>query len=320
MVFVIVTMRCSLGNAAVRLAWLVCCHLLREARAFGEFHKYLIVSSPATHRIAYLTLPSPGGPPTSIEPMRVLVDSGLSVPQGIAVDEYRKRLYVADPDLGKLVAYELLQSGDGLTVGSQITVASGVEARWVTVDGVGNVFFTDEATNKVYGIAVGTTGATVLYDGSADAEVSGPGGIVADNFFVYWVNKVSGTTAGTLVRGLSSSQNISGVPKIALMSKHVQKSYGVCLALNNAFYTDEKNSLYALPRTGGGVPITVSSSLQEPRGCAFDGTSTVYVADRTLHAVYSLASSAEYYNSDTPLMKVADLNGAFGVAVYTRVV
>eukprot|EP00929_Paragymnodinium_shiwhaense_P083258 TRINITY_DN44295_c0_g1_i1.p1 TRINITY_DN44295_c0_g1~~TRINITY_DN44295_c0_g1_i1.p1 ORF type:complete len:321 (+),score=34.61 TRINITY_DN44295_c0_g1_i1:140-1102(+) len=297
--------------------------LLRGVAGFGEPDKFLIVSSPSTHRIAYLKLPSPGGPPTALAPMHVLVDSGLSVPQGIAVDEMRKKLYVADPDLGKLISYDLHQSGDILSVGKSHTVATGVEVRWVTVDGVGNVYFTDEAKNKIYKVSAsavdgGSTTPTVLFDGQSVAEVSGPGGIVTDNFFLYWVNKLSGTTAGSLLRGVATARNDTGVARVSSLSKNTQKSYGVCLGLTNIFYTDETKKLYALPRTGGGNPLTASASLTEPRGCAFDGSSTVYVADKSLNAVYSLASSVETYAAAAPLTKAADLSGAFGVAVYKR--
>jgi len=63
-----------------------------------------------------------------------------------------------------------------------------------------------------------------------------------------------------------------------------------------------------------------TSSLMEPRGCAFDGDGTVYVADKGGNAVYSLPANANAYSLDTPLSKVASVQGAFGVAVYTQVV
>merc|ERR1719189_91346 len=89
----------------------------RGAEAFGEAQRYLIASSPSTATIAYLKLPSDGSPANGQQgPMRVLIDHGLLSPQGIAVDEYRQMLYVADPGLGKLVRYQLLLINDALQV------------------------------------------------------------------------------------------------------------------------------------------------------------------------------------------------------------
>jgi serine/threonine-protein kinase len=253
-----------------------------------------------------------------------------SVPQGLAVDQYRKKLYVGDPDLGRLVAYDLSAGSDDgtLTVGAQQTVASGVDARWVTVDGLGNVYFSDEAKNRIMKVSAEAidsgkvSTAEVLYEGKDTAFVSAPGGIVADNFFVYWVNKIGGAQAGSLIRGLGNRNTMIGngqKPKVAALSSNVEKSYGVCLARGKVFYTDTAKNLYVSGRSGG-PPEMATTSLSEPRGCAFDGDGTVYVADKGGNAVYSLPANANAYGLDTPLSLVASVQGAFGLAVYTQVV
>lgn len=297
--------------------------LPQHGRGYGEAPKYLIVSAPSTRRIAYLKLPS-GGPIVAGEQMRTLIATGLSVPQGIAVDQYRKKLYVADPDLNKLVSYDIVHSGDGLTVGAQQVVASGVESRWVTVDGIGNVYFTDEAKNRVYKVSAqsvesGTPTADIIYD-SGSSVISSPGGIATDNFFVYWVNKASGMQVGTLIRA-TETPNITispTIPSVTKMTNNVMKSYGVCLAGRNIFYTDEQSSMYAVVRTGG-TPKKVTASLQEPRGCAYDGEGTVYVADKSLNAVYQFAANSDAFTTATSIHKAVDFQGAFGVSVYTRI-
>ena len=108
---------------------------LQGASAWGAAQKYLVVAAPSASRIAYLRLPETGAPATGSEPMETLIDSGLTFPQGVAVDDYRRMLYVADPALGKLVGYSLRHEGGRLSVGPQETVASGAEVRSVSVDG-----------------------------------------------------------------------------------------------------------------------------------------------------------------------------------------
>lgn len=300
-----------------------------RALAFDEAPRFLIAASPSTSTIAYLRLPPNGAPATGAEPMRVLLNEGLSVPQGVAVDDYRKRLYVADPDLHKLVAYDISYGwGGSLVLGKQLTVIPNVEVRWVSVDGLGNVYFTDEATNKIYKVSAkdaeaGTQSATVLYDGTSEGSVSSPGGIATDNFFVYWVNKASGTQIGSLIRaiGLPGANNAlpEGVDKVLPMSKNIMKSYGVCIGSNNLFYTDEQSNMYALPRQGG-TPQIVTSGLAEPRGCVHDGSNTVYVADKMHSAIYSFAGNAKDFGDQSPtLKKAADLQGAYGVTLFTKV-
>lgn len=306
------------------------------AWAFGEAQKYLIVSSPSTSSIAYIKLPSDGAPAASNPPeeMRTLINTGLTYPQGIAVDEYRQFLYVADPGLGRLVRYPLLQNGDALTVGKRQDVASPVEVRAVSVDGLGNVWFTDEGSQRVMRvtaqqIAKGHRTPQTVYDSAVVEQVRSPGGIAADSFYVYWLNKAHGTTVGSLIKakqnpstGLTeanSSATASG-GAVQSLASNAEKCYGVCSALGNLFYSDEFNKLYGVPRTAvaRGEAVTISSHFKEPRGCAFDGDGTVYVADKAGDGVYQFASNMDPLQADRPMTRVANLQGPFGVAVFSN--
>eukprot|EP00933_Yihiella_yeosuensis_P042415 TRINITY_DN3698_c3_g1_i1.p1 TRINITY_DN3698_c3_g1~~TRINITY_DN3698_c3_g1_i1.p1 ORF type:complete len:328 (+),score=40.61 TRINITY_DN3698_c3_g1_i1:102-1085(+) len=308
--------------------------------SFGEASKYLIISAPQKGHISYLKLPDDGSPADGKEAPKVLIDSGLVFPQGVAVDAYRQRLFVADPNLGHLVMYPLSITRDLLVVGSQQIVARGVEVRAVSVDGLGNVVFTEEATNRIMKVSAamidaGNTKAKTLYDGKSLANLRAPGGIAADNYFVYWLNKQSGTTAGSVVRGRqhpsysllttsndnSTAANVSHT-NVAVLSNNAQKCYGTCIGLGNLFYTDESKNLYGINRasTARHFPVVISSALQEPRGCAFDGANTVYVADKGRNAVYQFASNlGSNLVPNRPLSKALDMQGAFGVAIYTVV-
>jgi len=116
-------------------------------QAFDEPKKYLIVASPSTGKLLYSELPQHAR--AMNQSLQVLLETGLKFPQGLAVDHYRKQLYLADPGLKKLVSYPIHHGRSGeLSLGQQNVVVDGVETRAVTVDGLGNVMFTEEPTQK----------------------------------------------------------------------------------------------------------------------------------------------------------------------------
>jgi len=288
----------------------------RCAGAYNEMDKFLIVSSSATHQIAYAPLPQDELP--GEVKLRTLISSGLTFPQGLAVDAWRKYLYVADPTLNKLVYYVLdPRSEERLYVGSQKTAATGVEVRWVTVDNLGNVYFTVESTQRVMRITAaqldrGDTSPEIVFEGSKSASVSAPGGIAIDNYHAYWTNKLNPDKAGSIVRSLHAPG--SATSDLASIKA---KCYGVCMAVNNVFFTDETRNMYGINRLGGNTPVTVSTAFEEARGCAFDGLNTVYVADKKKNAVYSFAANQETLRENIPIRLTSYLEGAYGVAVYT---
>lgn len=334
----------ALGNLFIRssLLLLACaqgCH------AFGDALQFLFVSSPATGHIGYRRLPSDGSPAQSGEAMRTLINSGLVFPQGIAVDDYRKRLFVADPNLTGLVMYPLSTNRDTMTAGSQQTIAKGVQARAVAVDGLGNVVFTDEPNNRIMRVTnamiqAGNTTPEILYDGKHLGSVKSPGGIAADNYFVYWLNKQSGLQVGTLLRGL---QEPSAVRQLALtqaanasaaaaaktvvptgvqtLAFNAPKCYGVCIAGGYIFFTDEATNLYGIKRaaTSRHTVFGISSKFKAPRGCVYDGSGTVYVADKQQNAVFQFAAAMPQLEPNQPMTKAGEMKGAFGLAIYTVV-
>lgn len=289
--------------------------------------KYLIVSDAVNGNIAYAKLTSPG----VAGQMTPLITTGLVHPQGIAVDQKRQLLLVADSDPKKVFSYGLSVAGDGtLKVDQQTPLVENVEARWVAVDGVGNVFASDETQNQLVKVSAkqvqnGDTKPSVIYSGSEEEKVSAPGGIAADNFFVYWTNKLNTGQAGALARGLASPKNeSSGVANsggqssaLQVLSSKSPKAYGVCVATDNIFYTDNADNVYAVKKSGGGV-ATVTGNLTSPRGCAWDGDSTVYVADRSQGAVYSFDGPVmNLAQMQATVTKVVDYSDAFGVAVFS---
>jgi len=304
------------------LALLVAIRAGRQcADAYGEMNKFLIVSSSATHQVAYAPLPQEEL--MGEVRLRTLIDSGLQFPQGLAVDPWRQYLYVADPTLNQLVYYKLdPRSDERLYVGSQQVAAKGVEVRWVAVDTLGNVYFTVESKQQIMRITAakldrGVTAPEVVFEG-AQSSVSAPGGIAMDNYFVFWANKLNPEQAGTIVRSLHApGSKTTDLTSVKSANSTPTKCYGVCMAVNNIFFTDDTQNLFGIPRLGGKAPVKVSNAFEEARGCAFDGGQTVYVADKKRNAVYSFPANMPSLRESMPIQLTAHMEGAYGVTVYT---
>jgi len=283
--------------------------------------KYLIVSSAVNSQIAYLKLTD--RLPQATEGLRMMIDSGLATPQGIAVDEYRGYLYVADPGLNALVRFRLTLDGDALRSGKKETLVDGLEVRWVAVDGLGNVFFSDEKNHQIVKIPIellervdGSDDlTTILYDGEG-YKVSAPGGVAVDNFRLYWVNKIDGTGTGTLIQG--SELGTTAVSNISVLATNSPKCYGVCLHRGYVYFTDEAYNLYGYSRKTGQVS-TISNKLLEGRGCAGDGVGTIFVADKTASAVFAFPGTDPAVLTAKSVRKAVDFEGAYGVAVFSAV-
>jgi len=278
---------------------------------------FLLMTTPQNARIAWVRLPE-NGDFTGIKP-QVLIEAGLQHPQGISIDKKRKRLYVADPDAQKIYAYQLTIVNNALTTdGKQIVVSSGAESRWVAVDASGNVFFSDEPRNQILKVPAvrvlrGEAEPEVVYSGEGLAEVSEPGGIAVDNFHVFWTNKHFGTEVGSLVRGSEAPPSDPDMTSLSVLARNSVKCYGVCIAMGNVFFTDSEKKVYGVKKNGGPV-AEVSSILDKPRGCAWDGDGTVYIADRGAGAVYSFASNMHVI-SPSAVKRAFEFQDAFGLAV-----
>lgn len=279
--------------------------------------KFLIVSTPRDSKVSYIRLGRFGAKSSGVQ---TLIDEDLVHPQGVAVDQQRKKLFVADPDARKVFSYDLIQTLDSLSVGPQTICVADNEVRWVTVDWVGNIYFTDEPRNQVLKISsaqalLGDAKPQVLYAGTALPQVSMPGGIASDSFYTFWVNKQIGSEVGSVIRATEEPDAVNPMASLSQVARNADKSYGICLALNNVFFTQPDSTISGVKKSGGGV-VTVSDRLTNPRGCTWDGDGTVYVADRGANAVYSFASNMQDL-SMAQLTKTADIQDAFGVAVFT---
>jgi len=282
--------------------------------------KYLIISAPTLSKVVYTRLPDDvtAGPVGDPKP---LIDEGLKMPQGLAVDHKRNTLYVADPDLRKVLCYKLTFSGGNMMVSGEPAVAAqDKEVRWVAVDGTGNVFITDEASGQVLRVPAekllrGDPTPLVLYDSATNSRVSAPGGIAVDNFHVYWTNKAAGTeeTVGTVIRGFEKPTGANAATEVVQLARNVPKAYAVCLSENNVFYTNAEKVVFGVKKTGSAI-ATVSDVFQEPRGCVWDGDGTIYVADKKAGTVSSFAGNMRNL-APAPVSLTVKFEDAFGVAI-----
>lgn len=282
--------------------------------------KFLIVSAPRDGKVAYARV-TKGGKISSLDAkiggkMQPLISSGLIHPQGLAVEQRKRLLLVADPDVKKIYAYTLFSHEASLSVGERKVIADGVEARWVAVDGVGHIYFSDEPKNQILKISTtealrGNAEPQVIYNGSSLSEVSSPGGLAVDSFRTFWVNKQAGKQVGSVV----SAMDGMSLAQVTPLAKNSDKSYGICLAYNNVFYTQPEATVYAVKKSGSPA-VAVTSRLTNPRGCAWDGDGTVYVADRGANAVFSFAANMQQLGS-AEVVKAVDFEDAFGLAVFS---
>lgn len=108
-----------------------------------------------------------------------------------------------------------------------------------------------------------------------------------------------GATAATGATASSTATNAvaSGdYPKA--LAQNAPKAMGVCTARNKVFFTGETQYLYGVGSTGGSV-TEVYTGLGSPRGCAYDGDSTLYVADAAPVDQQTTAAPAAATSSDS---------------------
>jgi hypothetical protein len=263
-------------------------------------------------------------------------NQGLRLPQGIALWHGGKsrRLFVSDCEAKNIYRYELTvvpaQTGQAplIHAGTQIAVLRNVPggARWLTTDGRGNLFFSVEEKNEIQMISSeylngdpGTAVAKVLYTQAGNPAVSGPGGIVADNFYVYWTNKADGQAFGTVVKGYErtkpgSNLFMSKFPQV--LAQNLDRAFGICQVKDILYFTHADQTLYAVNKHGGAI-AEVSAEFQQPRGCSWDGDGGLYVADKKANAIYRLPANFQELRVVKHITKVVDVDGPCQVLILT---
>lgn len=304
--------------------------------------KYLIITSPATNSVWYSRLltadeQSKGDKMTASQ---LTVGTTTEDPMGIAVDNVRGLLYVADPTRQVIIAMRISEDFSGsIYTQSPKDIVTGVDSRWVAVNSVGSIFFTDTANGQIWSMSaadverkLGEPDSTVsdsqvetstpattipqkvsLYNGSSSTLVQAPEGIAVNGYSVFWANGETGDQ-GVVVKGYELPQEEDRNDELSALATNTASARGVCLSNARVFYTDITQKLYSM-RIGGGPLVTVSEALNEPRGCAYDGDGTIFIADKADGKVYSFAGGGPTMGRRllSPALAISD---AYGLAVF----
>jgi hypothetical protein len=326
--------------------------------AAGEPAKYLLVSSTTRNSVDFYTLRKPASSsplysmimgytsnaPSLRQSPIPLIDSGVKMPRGLAIDRYNcvgskcsRRLYVADIGKQAILVFNLLVANGVPAVAPvqtepdevpECAIIRGIGATWVTVDSSGNLYFNGglEGAKKISMIPGDQLRAKagepemctrppprVVYDGESAVEVEAPGGLATDNFKLFWTNKGLGKQIGAVVSADTGVEDVQKPPIRNKVAMNENVVYGVCLAMNNLYYTSENTYVYGVKKTGGAV-ATISDKFLAPRGCAFDGDGTVYVMDSQAGAIMSFPSNMGIL-APSKVKKYAVYAGGFGAAV-----
>merc|ERR1719506_910393 len=152
----------------------------------------------------------------------------------------------------------------------------------------------------------------VLYSKmEGEDSASAPAGISAEGITVYWGNGASGTTLGAMIAGQMHPAEGQSVVKLG---SNTNTAYGVCTSSNSVFYTDKTQFVYGVKKAGG-TPEKMTTMLQSPRGLAWDGDGTVFVADQAANMVYSFPSGRI---APASLTRTTSLHDAFGLAIVSK--
>jgi len=163
-----------------------------------------------------------------------------------------------------------------------------------------------------------------LYEGDVTPQVTVPGGVVSDSYRLYWTNMANGSEAGTVCAGrvdpelplVGNQSGLSPFPAVPL-TRTMDSAYGIAKSNTVVFYSTNMSgtgSVYGV--MDDGTTMAFVSSLVSPRGLAWDGDSTIYVADEATNRIYSFPAGRMM--SDAPLTLTAVLDAPFGVALLSR--
>jgi len=296
--------------------------------------QYLISSFPSMRTVAYTHLPD-----TVWRPLFIGV---VENPVGIAVDPLFSRLFVADQTLNKIFSYHLVIKSDGLleTDSTQSVAVDGVAAKWMAVNGLGDLYFSGEMVGDMSdgnGQAVYRMDAAKLNTGDAlyptlvynqansgypNSAIWAPSGVAVDSFNVFWANIQNGTEHGAVCTGPRQNIGVT-VTSTTVLSKAVNEVRGLAATALTLFYLTP-SAVYGIPKATDGVAIEDSTvgviqstdvaNGWDPKSIAFDGVGTMYWTDHKAGIIYKFPAGS---TSTYPLTKYVDAPDAYGLAIFS---
>jgi len=325
--------------------------LLSRDTGYERPERFIVATSPGTRNVLWaplptlhdLTLPSKD---RVVQTGQVLIDGLASKCQGWTCTEHSDRgleepiglalfqkgggnawLYVSDPKVGFLYRYEVSRTWrNTLEAGPQQLVASNLKdsAYWLAVDGFGNVFYSDAEAGTISMIlekdlSTGIPQGRTLLSSEHLDKVAGPASLVADAGALYWANLKGDQSAGTLVRAgapLSLAKNSSATILAGSQDMYQAVVKDICLAGQNVFFTGDGKSLFAV-KADASSDVTEIAPLEQPKGCAYDQETTLFVADHSLNGIYALPANMQTLRSQAKhIRKVVSLKGPQQIAIF----
>mmetsp|Transcript_71759 Transcript_71759/g.158695 ORF Transcript_71759/g.158695 Transcript_71759/m.158695 type:complete len:423 (+) Transcript_71759:187-1455(+) len=168
--------------------------------------------------------------------------------------------------------------------------------------------------------------ALPIYLGSINPHVTVPAGLASDGMRLYWANSESGRESGAVAMGevdphvpanLPAGVQRPPFPSFAV-ANNTNKGFGVAKSANMVFFSSSdqgRGVVYGVMDGEYPVLAEFATGLMSPRGLAWDGDQTLFVADEAGDTVYSFPVGR--MTGDAPLAKSAQLRGAFGVAIFS---
>jgi len=159
------------------------------------------------------------------------------------------------------------------------------------------------------------------------AGLSSASSLFSDNFNLYWTNEAGGTAAGSVVSAPQTpalyKKDGSQPPGVKVLSKHTEKTRGVCGVGDTVFFTSD-TGLYRGVKgmTPASSVLKLDSSLDptsEKMPCVWEkGGNTLLVADK--NGVYRYAGlmsdKASTTTASNTKVKLFELAGGSGVAFF----
>lgn len=245
---------------------------------------------------------------------------------GVATDTARGLLFVADPGKSAVIAFRAWPSRSRLYMDGATTIAAAVNAHWVGVNSVGTVFFTDVGSETLFAISAKDVedllngrpaGAPrALYAAAENTPLKNPQAVVGDGFNVLWVNGDAGATAGVVLKGVDDPPSVDKEATVLKLAANSPAAYGLCTTGTRMFFTDANAKVFSMRKDGGDLML-VTDMLHHPRGCAYDGDGTIFVADKQPGKVYSFSGGSPELGQRLVTLAFT-LDDAYGLAVFAR--
>jgi len=158
-----------------------------------------------------------------------------------------------------------------------------------------------------------------LYEKGVSHTVGTPAGVSVSGGDVYWANQMGGFTAGSVAKGRShphATQPSDGDGGPAFPSEKIASNiggaYGIVVTSNKVVYSATEHCVYGAGKRTNEV-VDFNCGLSQPRGLAWDGDNTVYVADELNNKIFSIPVGE--LKANAPVSKVVDIHGPFGLAM-----